>query len=192
MARSNQATQPNQGSSYDPEFESRIGVYRRRQRLLVARSIHFQASRVDFETACRAKLSNPDSVQFFWQESNNRRHTHRGWVMLGFDTRENCRLALNELANFRVRNRDVNISKASRRAFAPTDQATQGSSLAQAAAPANPDAAPPPTTTTTTTRTTTRTTIITTTTAVEEIPTAPAADIMTALVTYLDRPSAPQ
>ncbi|CAI6091236.1 unnamed protein product, partial [Clonostachys chloroleuca] len=58
IPRSNQATQPNQGPNYDPEFESHIGVYRRRQRLLVARSIHFRASRADFETTCRAKLSS--------------------------------------------------------------------------------------------------------------------------------------
>ncbi|CAG9973988.1 unnamed protein product [Clonostachys byssicola] len=191
MSRSNQATQQNQGPNYDPEFESRIGVYRRRQRLLVARSIHFRASRADFETACRAKLSNPDSVQFFWQDANHVGHTnHRGWVMLGFDTRENCRLAQRELVNFRVRNRNVNISVASKRAFAPADQSSQESSLAQAAAPANPGVAPPPpTTTTTTTRTATTTTAAA---SVEETSTAPAADIMAALLESLDRPSAPQ
>ncbi|KAK7217421.1 hypothetical protein V2G26_005424 [Clonostachys chloroleuca] len=99
--------------------------------------------------------------------------------MLGFDTRENCRLAQRELVNFRIRNRNVNISVASRRASAPPDQSTQESSLAQAGAPANPGVAPPPMTTTTTT------------TGVEETSTPPAADIMTALLDSFGRPSAP-
>ncbi|CAH0016619.1 unnamed protein product, partial [Clonostachys rhizophaga] len=133
--------------------------------------------------------------------------------MFGFDTRENCRLAQSELVNFRIRNRNVNISVAGRRATI----VCSGKSIyariisAQAAAPANPGATPLPPGTTKTTVTTTITTSsgtttrvtttevsatpaadATTTSAVEEIPAAPAPDIMTALLDSLDRPSTPQ
>ncbi|KAK3181895.1 hypothetical protein K4F52_006799 [Lecanicillium sp. MT-2017a] len=82
---------------YDAQFESLIQHDRQRRRLLIARGIKFSAATTDFKNFCRAKLTRPESVTFFWQEANNAWSTHRGWAMLGFSTRPDCNLAEQEL-----------------------------------------------------------------------------------------------
>jgi hypothetical protein len=101
---------------YDKEFEAKIEVYRRRQRLLVASNIHFKATPADFMNVCRTKLSNPESVTFFWREPNEPHNTHNGWCMLGFELRSECQRAEEDLKQFEYRGRQITIKKAGRKA----------------------------------------------------------------------------
>lgn len=101
-------------TQYDEQFESQLTTYRARRRLLVAKSIHFKASRADFKTVCRGRLSQPDSVKFFWREQDKSWHNHSGWVMLAFELRTECRKAEEELKDFKFRGRDIEVLRASK------------------------------------------------------------------------------
>jgi hypothetical protein len=101
---------------YNAEFEARIEVYRRQRRLLVARNIHFRATPEAFMNACRAKLSRPQSVTFFWRAPDRPYNTHNGWCMLAFELRDDRRQAEEDLENFEIRGRQVTVQRASRQA----------------------------------------------------------------------------
>ena len=102
--------------SYNAEFEGQLALYRRRQRLLVANNISFKATVTDFEIACRARLSQPNTVRFFWRTPEKSWNKNRGWVMLGFELRTDCRRALEELKDFEFRGRKIGVHKAGRQA----------------------------------------------------------------------------
>ncbi|KAL7937810.1 hypothetical protein V8C35DRAFT_331453 [Trichoderma chlorosporum] len=150
--------------NYNAEFEAQIALYRRARRILGCHDINFRTSRAATEAIIRAKLTQPDSVTFFWPSSRdpryrNNRSRHQGYVMLGFESRSDCRLAEADLQNLVVNGRPVRISRPSRPAFLPRSERTQEAATDHViAASATAAPAPEPAVTTTTTTTTTATT----------------------------------
>ncbi|KAI5458789.1 hypothetical protein BGZ63DRAFT_407171 [Mariannaea sp. PMI_226] len=122
-------------SKYDAEFESKISKHRRRQQLLVARSLHFRASKSDFEALCRSKLSEPETVQFFWQPPMHPWHMHRGWAMLAFTSRPHRSQAEEELKDLELRGRKIEIVQAKRRIYAPSTQSVAPTTASTTTAP---------------------------------------------------------
>ncbi|KAK4067519.1 hypothetical protein Trihar35433_6079 [Trichoderma harzianum] len=57
----------------DDQFEAQIEPYRRERRLLVARNIYWEATRAEFETTVRTRLTMGDTVsRFFWLPQTDR------------------------------------------------------------------------------------------------------------------------
>lgn len=105
----------------DAQFEARIEPYRRERRLLVAKNIYWEASRAEFETAVRTKLTMGDTVSFVWPRQTDwrfRRNTkrHRGYAFIVFNTRPDAQRAVRELRPFDFRGRRVRIEIAGREA----------------------------------------------------------------------------
>ncbi|OIW30159.1 hypothetical protein CONLIGDRAFT_644173 [Coniochaeta ligniaria NRRL 30616] len=130
------------------QWDDLVGPMARSGRLLVARSLHFRVTRPQVEASIRARLSRPDSVRFFWPREDHSRtpvnrlgarynNCHRGFVMLGFDVRDDARTAENELANLVIRDRPVTIQRVSKHAFMAPSSGRQQSS-ATSAEPAMP------------------------------------------------------
>ncbi|KAH7127451.1 hypothetical protein EDB81DRAFT_764628 [Dactylonectria macrodidyma] len=109
-------------ANYDEQFESQLTEYRNKGQLLAATNINLQASRADFKTVCRAKLSQPNTVRFFWQEANNPRHTHRACAMLAFEFQTDLRRAQDELTDIQLLGRDVVIERESKETHCPRTQ----------------------------------------------------------------------
>ena len=122
-------------SGYNEQFESQIKVYRKRQRLLVAKSIHFRAPCADFKAACRAKLSKPETVKFFWRDGQDSWMKNPGWAMLGFETRPDRKQAEDELKQFGFRGRDIKIQRASQHSVSISPIAHKGSYLYDCSVP---------------------------------------------------------
>ena len=99
---------------YNEEYENQLRTHRSKRRLIVARNIHFQASRAEFEAFVRGKLSQPHTATFFWRDSDTPGMAHRGFVMIGFELRTECRTALGKLESIKFRGRSVDVKMASR------------------------------------------------------------------------------
>ncbi|KKP04465.1 hypothetical protein THAR02_03409 [Trichoderma harzianum] len=117
-------------TSHNAQFENQIGVYARNRRCLVARNINFRATRAQFEASVRARLTNGDSVAFFWPPSSNVRFInnkkrHQGIVYLGFETRADARVAEQDLQNYVFSGRAINVFRATRYASSELAQATE-------------------------------------------------------------------
>ncbi|KAI5458785.1 hypothetical protein BGZ63DRAFT_392040 [Mariannaea sp. PMI_226] len=93
---------------------------RSQRQLLVAKKIPFEFTCSEFEQACCTKLSKPQTVKFFWRKVEKPWHKHRGWVMLGFRLRSDCRLAEEELKSFEFHGQAITIERASRVAVSST------------------------------------------------------------------------
>ncbi|CAH0051569.1 unnamed protein product [Clonostachys solani] len=78
-------------------FEDQIAAFRSNRKMIRINQIPFKATRIAFESALREKLSNSDSPRFFWPPVDkaklNNPARHLGWVMVGFDQRDQCRQA---------------------------------------------------------------------------------------------------
>ncbi|PNP53778.1 hypothetical protein THARTR1_05902 [Trichoderma harzianum] len=125
----------------DAQFEAIIEPYRRERRLLVAKNIFFEATRAEFETAVRTKLTMGDAVSFVWPRPTDwrfRRNTkrHRGYTFFVFNTRADAQRAVRELRPFDFRGRRVTIQIASREAFVSGSQSAQATPAPPAAAAA--------------------------------------------------------
>ncbi|KAK0766578.1 hypothetical protein N5P37_000303 [Trichoderma harzianum] len=136
----------------DAQFEARIELYRRERRLLVAKNIYWEATRAEFETAVRAKLTMGDTVSFVWPRQTDwrfRRNTkrHRGYAFIVFNTRPDAQRAVRELRPFDFCGRRVRIEIAGREAFvsgpeyaqvtpAPATAASTAAAVATTPAPA--------------------------------------------------------
>ncbi|EHK46049.1 hypothetical protein TRIATDRAFT_308060 [Trichoderma atroviride IMI 206040] len=104
---------------YNPQWEDQIKGYRKNRVLLVAKSLPFSATTTQVESAIRARLTKPDSVTFLWPPGATRPNHHIGWVMLAFSRRPNTKMALEELQNFEILGRAVNVERAHRHARLP-------------------------------------------------------------------------
>lgn len=106
----------------DDQFEAQIEPYRRERRLLVARNIYWEATRAEFETTVRTRLTMGDTVsRFFWLPQTDRRFRrnnkrHRGYVFILFNTKQDAQRALRELRPFDFHGRRVMIDFAGREA----------------------------------------------------------------------------
>ncbi|KAF3072198.1 hypothetical protein CFAM422_005763 [Trichoderma lentiforme] len=134
----------------DDQFEAQIEPYRRERRLLVARNIYWEATRAEFETTVRTRLTMGDTVsRFFWLPQTDRRFRrnnkrHRGYVFILFNTKQDAQRALRELRPFDFHGRRVMIDFAGREAFVSRSVPAQGAAPAAAApAAAAPAAAAP-------------------------------------------------
>ncbi|KAK2023806.1 hypothetical protein LX32DRAFT_697651 [Colletotrichum zoysiae] len=137
------------------QWEAQIEGYRKNRRLLVARNVEFDGTRVEFESDVRAKLTKPDSVTFLWPPSSSPQYSdptrHMGWVMLAFDLRLDLKTAVADLRDYVFRGRLVNIDRASRVAYTsgsrqPATAPVTAAPAATAATAAPPTAAPAATT----------------------------------------------
>ncbi|KAM0462139.1 hypothetical protein ACHAO4_001335 [Trichoderma viride] len=61
---------------YNPQWENQIKGYRKNRVLLVAKSLPFNASTTQVESAIRARLTKPDSAIFLWPPGANRPDRH--------------------------------------------------------------------------------------------------------------------
>ncbi|OPB42089.1 hypothetical protein A0O28_0032060 [Trichoderma guizhouense] len=150
-------------ASHNAQFENQIGGYARNRRCLVASNINFRATRAQFEASVRARLTNGDSVTFFWPPSSNVRFInnkkrHQGLVYLGFETRADARVAEQDLQNYVFSGRAINVFRATRYASSELAQATAApaaTTSTTAIATRLPPPPPPPTATAITAATTT-------------------------------------
>lgn len=102
---------------YNAQWEAQIQGLRKNRRLLVARNIPFEATQAAFEADARARLTKPDSATFLWPPSSGRYDDparHMGWVMLAFKERSDARMAEMDLKDYKFRDCQVRIGRASK------------------------------------------------------------------------------
>ncbi|QYT00983.1 hypothetical protein H0G86_008040 [Trichoderma simmonsii] len=138
-------------ASHNAQFENQIGGHARNRRCLVASNINFRATRAQFEASVRARLTNGDSVTFFWPPSSNVRFMnnkkrHQGLVYLGFETRADARVAEQDLQNYVFSGRAINVFRATRYASSELAQATAApaATTSTTAIATGPPLPPPP------------------------------------------------
>lgn len=93
-------------------LENQVKMHRRQRRLLYLQGVHFKATRADFKTVCREKLSM--AIGFHWPEANREGNTHRGWLYLSFESRPDRAQAEEKLKRFKFRGRDIRVEKSKR------------------------------------------------------------------------------
>ncbi|KAM3550079.1 hypothetical protein MY1884_008427 [Beauveria asiatica] len=80
--------------------QSRVNTWRRENRMVLLRGLPLDTLPEEFEEACRARLSQHQSLQFEWELSCNAWRKHRGRVALGFENTDVCAEAERRLAGW--------------------------------------------------------------------------------------------
>ncbi|KAH7310575.1 hypothetical protein B0I35DRAFT_481879 [Stachybotrys elegans] len=81
----------------------------RKGRLLIVRSIHFEASRAEVEGRCNVKLSERGRIRYFWADPQQTGRRNPGWVYVVFEKGSNCRKGRDDLRNLKIRGRPVEV-----------------------------------------------------------------------------------
>ncbi|VUC23841.1 unnamed protein product [Clonostachys rosea] len=79
------------------EMEREINRFRKNGKLICIRNVDHNCDNREFENACRERLTLAEDVKFLWPAPDRRGRKNRGLVFLGFDDREDCKAALNQL-----------------------------------------------------------------------------------------------
>ncbi|KAM3452021.1 hypothetical protein MY3296_004889 [Beauveria thailandica] len=80
--------------------QSRVSTWRRENRMVLLRGLPLNTLPEEFEEACRARLSQHQSLQFEWELPCNAWRKHRGRVALGFENADVCAEAERRLAGW--------------------------------------------------------------------------------------------
>lgn len=96
------ANRPRRMKQERSAYEDQLTTFRSNRKLIRINKIPFKVTRYAFENALREKLSKSESPRFFWPPVDRTKlrnpARHLGWIMVGFDQRDQCKEALSELA----------------------------------------------------------------------------------------------